>query len=716
MMVDQLIVRLAGDSTGLVRSTTRAAAALNTLDAKAAGVGARMTSLSRTMTMRLTLPIVGAMAAATAALVPFDAQMRNVNVIAKQNEAQFLQTTNAVRSMAVEMGKGHTDLATALYNINSASFKGKEGLEVLEAAASAAKAGLATTAEAAKSITAALNSYGMEARKAADVSDVFFKTIELGVTTFPEIAASIGQTVSTAAAAKVPFEQMMAAIATMTRGGIGTAEAFTALNRFIMRLITSSTELDAVFQELGYDSAAAALQVEGLGGTVAAIEKATGGSAIEIQKLGFMIRDFKAATSLTRGGGKDFAGDLEAIATQAGRAGATAAALAEQEKSLAEDLRRAKAAVVDLSIGIGQALQPLVKDLAGGVRDISKALGSLNPEVVSTGVKIGIFFAAIGPGIGLVTKLAIKIKGLATAYWGLSAAIAAVNTAPVATGGGAALAATAGAAAGIPLIAGAAAGLVWMTKKWQSEVERVKKSLGGVLHIHRSIQEQTGVRSNMGILKQAREAAAAGDIAALDRIGKAFPKLAEIWKKNIGKATEEGVTEEGVKVGVTAAATKTPKQNPVFKAFREGMGGVVENLQMGRLGNKIQTAITDALSGTGGVADVLSLVKQGLYGISDPEKVSSYLQSVQSLLGGAFASIGQGQQQQEMPRVQFAGAAEYGSQAAYSAIMRHRYGMRDEDRVNERIAKSNEQQEELLDEIIDGLESIAPLALTEVSF
>src|SRR5687768_12475820 len=101
--------------------------------------------------------------------------------------------------MSTKVPQDANVLARGLYDIASSGFKGAQGMKVLEASAIAASAGMSDTATAARAITGVLNAYGLGAERAAEVSDVLFKTVEVGVLTFDELAQQLGDVVGIAA-------------------------------------------------------------------------------------------------------------------------------------------------------------------------------------------------------------------------------------------------------------------------------------------------------------------------------------------------------------------------------------------------------------------------------------------------------------------------------------------------------------------------------------
>jgi len=340
--------------------TSKFYSAMGRVQKRFLAIGATLARIGKRAGIALGVALAAGAALSVKAFVSFEAEMRNVNSIAKQSEAQLEATSNQVLDLAKEMGKPPTELASALYDLNSSGFAGAEAMEVLTKATVAGRAGISDTATAAKAITGVLNAYGMSAKEAGDVSDILFKTVDRGVVTFPELSSGLGQVVSTAAAAKIPFAQVGAAIATMTKGGIESAEATTALNRIMMTFIQSGPKMKAALESEGISSGAALLETEGLAGAMAFLQRQTGGEAEKLIGLGLEMRAFKAGASLTRNAGAAFAEDLKLIADKTERAGATQAAFAEQSKALKVQLEKLQASVIVLGIKIGKVLAPYI--------------------------------------------------------------------------------------------------------------------------------------------------------------------------------------------------------------------------------------------------------------------------------------------------------------------------------------------------------------------
>ncbi|WP_300725924.1 phage tail tape measure protein [uncultured Rikenella sp.] len=177
----------------------------------------------------------------------FESHMREVTTISDEVSTHLDGYKEKIIDLSATVPVAATESASALYQIVSAGHDGADGMTVLETAARAAVAGVTETATAADGITSILNAYQKGASEAGSVSDMMFTTVRLGKTTFGELAASIAQVTPTAAAYGVEMDQVLAAIATLTKSGVPTAQAVTRIRQAIVA--TSKVLGDGAFDD-----------------------------------------------------------------------------------------------------------------------------------------------------------------------------------------------------------------------------------------------------------------------------------------------------------------------------------------------------------------------------------------------------------------------------------------------------------------------------------
>jgi TP901 family phage tail tape measure protein len=262
--ISRLWAVIGADLTGL---TSGLASAKNQLTS----AGQSMTQTGAMLTAGVTLPLLGIGTAAAKAATDFERELRNIQSISKDSDEATFALGERFLAMSQNLAitrDSAANLAAGFYQIQSSGFAGEEAMTVLEAATKAASAGLTTTEVTAKSITAILNAYGMEASEAAHVSDVLFRAGDVGVFSFEEIAGTIGDVIGTSAAAGVSIEEVAAGFATMTKSGISANEAATSLNQLMLSYISPSKEAAKAAAAMGIDLSAAALSSQGLSGVI----------------------------------------------------------------------------------------------------------------------------------------------------------------------------------------------------------------------------------------------------------------------------------------------------------------------------------------------------------------------------------------------------------------------------------------------------------------
>lgn len=166
----------------------------------------------------------------------FGMAMREVQTISKAVQNDFEGISAAIVDMSANAPDGAIKLAKAYYQIVSAGYDGAAGLKLLDISSKAATAGITETSVAADGLTTVLNAWGLSADKAENVADVMFKTVERGKTTFGELASSIAQVAPLAAANNISFEEIFAALQTITKQGTPTAQAMTQIRSSIINM------------------------------------------------------------------------------------------------------------------------------------------------------------------------------------------------------------------------------------------------------------------------------------------------------------------------------------------------------------------------------------------------------------------------------------------------------------------------------------------------
>jgi len=278
----------------------------------------------------------------------FRKNMLEVATISTQVTDDMTGFMNQVMSITQEIPIKAPEAAKALYSIVSAGHDGADGMKILEVSAKAAVGGLTETETAADAITTILNAYKMSAEEAGTVSDQLFTTVRLGKTTFGELGASIAQVAPIAAAYGISIDQVLGAVASLTKQGTPTAQAMTQIRAAIQG--TAGELGDAAFQGRTFQEA---LQL---------INEKAGGSASKMKEMLGTDEGLAATLALTGKNAKSAASDLEELQSSLG---ATEAAF-EKMKDAADNQ------LTLLANNVQAYLRPLGEKILKEVSNIAK--------------------------------------------------------------------------------------------------------------------------------------------------------------------------------------------------------------------------------------------------------------------------------------------------------------------------------------------------------
>jgi hypothetical protein len=369
-------VELFADDSKLVRGLRRAEKKLKAFGDGVRNLGLKMAGLGSA----IAAPLV----ASGKAFGDFETQMKMVSTMLDEPEKHMDAFSQGIRKLSVEFGESTDVLAKGLYDLLSASVNPAKALEVLAVASKAAKGGMTDTAVAVDGLTSVLNAFQMSADQAGHVADVMFQTVKRGKLTFPDLAANIGKVAPMARAAGMSMEDMMAAIATMTRQGLSAEEATTRLVNIL---------------KAAPDQA---------GNIAALIQKYVGKSLSEIQVDFPEVRAAGGIAALAADM-EGFKKDLELMQNAAGRADE---AFARMTGGLSGELKKARMAVTDLMVSVGQALAPTLKAAGEWFKKVVLAAGEWvkqNQQIIVTVLKVAVVIIAVGIALVLLGTI---ISGL----------------------------------------------------------------------------------------------------------------------------------------------------------------------------------------------------------------------------------------------------------------------------------------------------------------
>lgn len=373
----------------------------------------RMQQASRKMKIAGTV-MIGAVAAVGGASLKmaadFDSAMREVNTMMLLNEEEFAEFSQEVRGLAKHMGVDAVKAANALYQAISAGVPKDNAIEFLAIATKAAIGGVTDTTTAVDGLTTVINAFKMPMSDAQKVADIMFTTVKGGKTTFEELSASMFNVAPIAASLNVKFETVSAALATMTKQGVPTAQATTQLRQAMVALTKPTKDMQAAIEALGYASGQAMLEELGFAETINILRDATAGNNEQLMKMFGSVEAGSAILALTGENAQMFAADIAAMADSAG---AAEDAFDQMEKTTARKFEKLQAQFKDAAMTLGNALMPALTKLLDIITPIIGKIGAwiekhpkLSAGILATVGAVGGLLVIAGPLLNLFKGMA----------------------------------------------------------------------------------------------------------------------------------------------------------------------------------------------------------------------------------------------------------------------------------------------------------------------
>lgn len=311
------------------------------------------------------IAVSGAIAASVTSVENLQVGLREVITLGADTgpvATQIAGFTEDVQQLGLEFGVLTNESVPALYQALSAGVPRNGVEEFLETAQRAATAGVAELEASVSVLSASVNTFVAEGLTAEEASDLLFTAVRGGVTTFDELAASVGVVGPAAAAAGVEFREVTSAIAALTRAGISTSEASTQLRALFTELQTSSTEVAGTFAELSGQSFR---EFTAAGGDVVDALEILNDSAVSSGvAIGDLFGSVEASTAATVLASQDFAGFEQQLDSAAASAGATTDAFEIMNGSLTANLDRLRVFGQVARQQFGEEFLPIAEDLA----------------------------------------------------------------------------------------------------------------------------------------------------------------------------------------------------------------------------------------------------------------------------------------------------------------------------------------------------------------
>lgn len=438
-MASERIVRiiLTGDSAGAVRALEVAGAAAEKTQSKferMQKVGKGMTSLGRSM-VSFAAPLVGLGAYAVKSSMDYQQALTRIRTQTTAGAKEVSRQAAGLKRLGDQTGYTATELAQALYPIESNGLRASHAYDALAASAKGAKIGGDSLAVTADVLAGVLGAAPKDIHSATEAMMVMDKTVGLGKMHLQDLTAAMTTgVVQEGKTMGLGFRDIGAALAAMTKQGVPAEVAASRMKLTLTKMAAPTGAALKALQSIGLGQYTLANDLHKPHGLVTALADLRA----HLQGLGKdqQTSVLSAAFGQSRGLANIAAllNVLPSIASNRNvldraTAGQFVKRWAEQQKTPAQKFSEMMAKIKNSMISLGHALMPLVQQLlpklvsliTGVVHwftGLPKPVKDLIGEMVvflAVGGPILMFFGKLITAIGTVGKVmeAMKLETIA---------------------------------------------------------------------------------------------------------------------------------------------------------------------------------------------------------------------------------------------------------------------------------------------------------------
>ena len=318
----------------------------------------------------------------------FEEQMNQVFTLLPDASAEFRdQMISDVKKISSEMGVLTEDVVPALYDALGSGVPPENVFKFLEVAQKAAVGGATNLATTVDGLTSVVNAYGSDVLDVGTASDIMFQTVNVGKATFAELAGSLYDVAPIASQLGVSFDQVGAALASMTSQGVPASVATTYLRQMLVQLSESGGKTATLFESLAGKSFREFVKSGGtMQQALQMMEEYATKTNVGINDLFGSVWAGSAALTLTGKGTEAFTSALKTMETSAG---ATESAYQTMESGIKRQWGKIKADFQVTVLDLAGVLAPFVSNyvlpaLQGAVdaiKDLMAWFGKVSPAL-----------------------------------------------------------------------------------------------------------------------------------------------------------------------------------------------------------------------------------------------------------------------------------------------------------------------------------------------
>lgn len=401
---------ISGFLAGLRTAQEEASKQTNSIADKASNkfksIGSNMTSVGKTLTKTVTLPIVGAGTAVIKMSSDFESAMSKVKAISGTSGDEF----DSLRDKAKELGKttvfSATEVADGMTEMAKAGWNSQQIMVGMEGVLNAASASGENLASVSTIVADAVTGFGMKASDATRIADLLTQAANSGTIDIVDLGESFKYISPVAASMGLSIEDVTTALSAMSMAGIKGSQAGTSIRTVLARMAKPTGAVAAVMDKLG-------ININNADGSFKSLDEIV---AIMRDSFSGLTDEQKAYYAATLAGQEGMSGLLALLNLTKeeydaiGKSMDNCAGVAKETSKVMLDnvqgqLKLLKSQLEGVAIQLGEILLPIMKKVIDKISEWVQKFSELSPQQQEQIIKIAAIIAILGPLLIIIGKV-----------------------------------------------------------------------------------------------------------------------------------------------------------------------------------------------------------------------------------------------------------------------------------------------------------------------
>lgn len=388
----------------------------NKVSGVASKIGSATESIGKSLTTKLTLPLlaIGGLGLKTAA--KFEKGMSGVRAITGATGNDFTKLRNKALQLGESTSYSASEVTEAMTELSKSGWTTNDVLTGTSGVLDAAAASGENLNTVATIVADTISGFNMKASESGRVADVLTQAANSGTIGINDLGESFKYVGPLSRTMGFNIEEVASALTAMSQSGIKGSQAGTSLRTALTNMVKPTKSMKAAMNELG-------IEITNQDGSFKSLDE-----ILSIMRNSFsgLTDDQKAYYASIIAGKEGQAGllsllnmsqkEYDEISKSMKNAGGVAKETAKiMRDNLMDKLEELGGALETLAIKLGDLVIPWLTKFVEKVTDVVRAISDMSPEMQKTILKFLAFAAAIGPILtigGKITKTLSPVIGV----------------------------------------------------------------------------------------------------------------------------------------------------------------------------------------------------------------------------------------------------------------------------------------------------------------